>query len=136
MSKKVFILAHDIARRGAVDYVKNAPDGHMVTIQEPTRNLEQNAALWALLSEFSRQLSWPVNGQMVKLDPNDWKDLLTAAFRKETARVAMGMDGGMVMLGVSTSKMGKKEFSDFLQSCYAEAAHRGVFFEQYQRAAA
>lgn len=136
MTNQKFTLAHDLARQRAVEAVKSAPAGFFVTVQEPTRNLEQNAALWALLSEFSRQLQWPVNGKMVSLPPEDWKDLLTAAYRKETVRIAMGLDSGMVMLGVSTSKMGKKEFADFLTSCYAEAAMRGVVIEKDMRAAA
>lgn len=136
MSKQKFILAHDIARQRAIEAIKLAPAGFSVTVQEPSRNLEQNAALWALLSEFSRQLSWPVNGQMVKLEPEEWKDLLTAAFRQETARVAMGLNGGMVMLGARTSKMGKKEFSEFLEFVNATAVDRGVNVNQGMRSAA
>ena len=136
MTKQKFTLAHDLARQRAIEAVKSAPVGFCVTVQEPTRNLEQNAALWALLSEFSRQLQWPVNGQMVKLEAEEWKDLLTAAFRQETARVAMGLNGGMVMLGARTSKMGKKEFGEFLEFINATAAHRGVNVDQGMRAAA
>lgn len=136
MSKQKFILAHDIARQRAIEAVKSAPVGFSVTVQEPSRNLEQNAALWALLSEFGRQLLWPVNGQMVKLEPEEWKDLLTAAFRQETARVAMGLNGGMVMLGARTSKMGKKEFSEFLEFVNATAVDRGVNVDKGMRAAA
>lgn len=136
MTKQKFTLAHDLARQRAIEAVKSAPVGFCVTVQEPTRNLEQNAALWALLSEFSRQLQWPVNGQMVKLEAEEWKDLLTAAFRQETARVAMGLNGGMVMLGARTSKMGKKEFGEFLEFVNATAADRGVNVDQGMRVAA
>ena len=66
--KRTFILAHDEARRRAVAWVAQAPAGHVVTVQEPTRNLEQNALMWVLLQAFSDQLKWPVNGAMVKLD--------------------------------------------------------------------
>jgi hypothetical protein len=63
---------------------------------------------------------------MTKLSPEDWKDLLTAAYRRETQRVAMGLDGGMVMLGLRTSKMSKREFSEFLDFVHATAEDRGV----------
>jgi hypothetical protein len=63
---------------------------------------------------------------MCQLSPEEWKDILSAAFRRETVRVAMGLDGGMVMLGARTSTMGKKEFSEWLDFLNATAALRGV----------
>lgn len=126
---KRFILAHHEARRRAMAAVADAPDGHVVTVAEPTRTLEQNAAQWPILEAFSRQLVWPVNGQMVKMTPEEWKDVLTAAFRKETVRVAMGLDGGVVMLGLRTSGFGKGKFSDWLDFLNATAAIRGVELE-------
>lgn len=126
MSKQHFTLSHDLARRNAVAAVANAPAGYKVTVSEPSRSLDQNAAQWPILQAFSDQLTWPVNGQMVKMAPDDWKDLLTAAFKRETARVAMGLDGGMVMLGCRTSKLSKREFSEYLEFLHATAAARGV----------
>lgn len=126
MNKKQFILAHRTARANAVEFVANAPDGSVVEVREPSRNLAQNALLWSVLQAFSDQLDWPVNGRMTKLGPDDWKTVLSAAFRQETARVAMGLDGNVVMLGCSTSKMGKKEFSEFIEFVLVVAAERGV----------
>jgi hypothetical protein len=119
-----FVLVHPEARRRAIEAVQHAEHGHVVTIRPPTRSLEQNAAMWALLSEFSERLEWPVNGRMVKMDAEDWKHVLTAAFRQETARLAMGLSGGVVMLGSRTSKMTKREFSEFLEFINAVAAER------------
>lgn len=98
----------------------------VATVQEEARNSEQNALMWVLLQAFSEQLQWPVNGQMVKLAPEEWKDLLSAAYKRESQRVAMGIDGGMVMLGMRTSKMGKREFAEFIDFIHATAAIRGV----------
>jgi len=119
-----FQLSHAEARQRAADAVRTAQDGYVVTIKPPTRSLEQNAAMWALLSEFAERLEWPVNGRMVKMDAEDWKHVLTAAFRQETARLAMGLNGGVVMLGSRTSKMNKREFSEFLEFINAVAAER------------
>lgn len=121
-----FILAHAEARRRAIAAVSSAPDGYAVTVTEPTRNLEQNALLWVLLTAFSEQLLWPVNGSMVRLSPEDWKTLVTAAYRRESQRVAQGIDGGMVMLGMSTSKLGKREFAELIEFIQSVAADRGV----------
>jgi len=121
-----YILAHAEARRRAVQGVQDAPDGYVIRIDEPTRSIRANAAMWPILQAFSEQIEWPVNGKFCKLEPEEWKDLLTAAFTRETVRVAMGLDGGMVMLGLRTSKMGKKQFSEFLDFLHATAADRGV----------
>jgi len=124
--KRLFRLAHKEARRRAHEAIDTAPDGYIAVVQEPTRNLDQNAAQWPILQAFADQLQWPVNGAMVWMTPEEWKDVLTAAFRKESVRVAMGMDGGMVMLGSRTSEFGKKQFSDWLEFLNATAAARDV----------
>jgi hypothetical protein len=126
--KRVFHLgAHPQARGLALEAVRTAQDGLVVTVGDATRSLEANAAMWPILEAFSEQLEWPVNGRMVKLDAESWKDILSAAFRRESARLAMALDGaGVVMLGLRTSKMGKREFSEFLEFLHATAADRGV----------
>ncbi|MDR2365848.1 MAG: recombination protein NinB [Zoogloeaceae bacterium] len=129
METRRFFLAHDEARRRAVECVRFAPEGYQVMVKPQTRNLEQNAAMWALLSEFSEQLDWPVNGRMEKLEAEEWKAILTAAFRQETARLAMGLNGGVVMLGARTSRFTKREMSEFLEFLHSVAAERGVVLE-------
>lgn len=124
--KRKLVLLNDDIRLRAMEAVRDAPDGHSVTIAPPGRSLDQNSLLWPLLECFSQQLLWPVNGEMVKLEPSEWKDILTAAFRQESVRLAMGLSGGMVMLGLRTSKMTKHEFSEFIEFIYATATHRGV----------
>lgn len=131
--KQTYILAHNLARNRALEAVREAPVGFCVTVAEPTRSLEANAAQWPILQAFADQLKWPVNGSMESLTADEWKDILTAAFKRETVRVAMGLDGGMVMLGARTSQMGKREFSEWLEFLHSTAALRGVELE-YQEA--
>ena len=128
--KRIFVMAHDEARRRAVAAVVEAPAGWRVTVEPPKRNLDQNALLWVLLTAFAEQLEWPVNGRMVKLTADDWKDLLTAAYRRETQRVAMGIDGGMVMLGMRTSKLNKREFAELIEFIQSVAVDRGVELDE------
>jgi len=125
--KKRFVLIDRDRRQRCADWaLHSAPDGGPATFSEPTRTLEQNAAQWPILTAFSTQIMWPVNGHMVKMTEEEWKDVLTAAFRRETVRLAMGLDGGVVMLGQRTSGFGKREFSDWLEFLHATAAARGV----------
>ena len=127
MEKRIFILSHADARQRAIEAIRSAPDGFQVVIKGASRTLAQNATQWPILEAFERQLLWPVNGQMTYLTPEEWKDVLTAGFRRETARLAMGIDGrGVVMLGQRTSKFSKSEFSDWIEFLYATAASRGV----------
>lgn len=128
--RRTFILAHPEARRRALEWVMVAPDGYVVEVREQRRNLEQNAYLWVILQHFAEQLQWPVNGVMCKLSADDWKDLLSAAYKRESQRVACGIDGGMVMLGMRTSKMGRRAFAEFLEFVLSVAADRGVVIER------
>lgn len=123
---RTFPLVHAEARQRALDAVRTAPDGYVVRVQPATRSLEQNAAQWPLLEAFSQQLQWPVNGRLQSITADEFKDVLTAAFRRETVRLAMGLDGGVVMLGQRTSRFTKPEFSDWLEFLMSVAIDRGV----------
>ena len=98
----------------------------MVTIQKVTRTLAHNAVQWPILNAFSEQLLWPVNGAMAKLSGDEWKDILTAAYRQETTRIAQGLDGGMVMLGHKTREFKKDEWPEWMAFLESVAADRGV----------
>lgn len=97
-----------------------------LTIETERRSSEQNSAQWPILDAFAKQLQWPVNGHMVYMTADDWKDVLTAAFKREQVRLAAGLDGGFVMLGLRTSKMSKDVFGEWLDFLKATAALRGV----------
>ena len=121
--KQRYIMSHELARQRAIDAVRNAPAGYVVEIREPTRTLDQNALLWPLLTEVSRQVDW--YGQ--KLTEDEWKDVFTAGLRKQKA--VPGIDGGFVMVGSKTSRMNKREFSELVELIYAFGAERGVKFQ-------
>jgi hypothetical protein len=121
VSRQVFILAHETARIRAVAAVANAPAGYHVQVKPPTRTLDQNARLWAMLGDVSRQVDW--YGK--KLDAEDWKHVFSASLRK--LAVVPNIDGtGFVALGLSTSKMTKAELGDLMTLIEAFGAERGV----------
>lgn len=125
MSKQTFRLVHNQARQRAMQAIVAAPEGHVVTVSEPTRNLEQNARLWAMLTEVSRHVEW--YGK--KLAPEDWKNVFTASLKK--LEVVPNLDGtGFVALGQSSSQMSKREFSDLIELIYSFGAARGVEFNE------
>jgi hypothetical protein len=126
--KRVFILAHDIARQRAAQALREAPEGYAVTIGEVTRNLEQNAAQWPILRAYADQKPLLVNGVWEYVSKEEWKDVLTGAHKDELARVA-NYRGRMVILGKRTSKFGKGEFSDWLDWLNAAAVEDDVDLE-------
>lgn len=96
-----------------------------IVVDEPARSLEQNDRMWALLTDVSKQVQWPVDGRLQLLTPEDWKHIFSAGMKREQ-RVAQGIDGGFVMLGQRTSKMTKCELGDLMELISAFGAERGV----------
>lgn len=96
------------------------PDTYVMHVGPNTRSLEQNAKLWAMLNDVGRQVDW--YGQ--KLGPYDWKHIFTAALKK--ARCVPGLDGGVVVLGTSTSHMNKLEFSELIELILCFGAEHDV----------
>lgn len=123
--KKTLVLTGEAAKKAACREVIAAPLGYVVTIGEQTRTNDQNAKLWPLLSDVSKQVNWYGN----KLTPEEWKDVFSAALSKQ--KVVPGIDGGFVVCGSRTSKMGRKEFSDLLELITAFGAGKGVKWSEY-----
>lgn len=93
-------------------------------VSEPRRTLDQNSKLWPMLGDVSRQVQW--HGQYLK--DFDWKDIFTAALKRY--RAVPGIDGGIVLLGMRTSRMTKSEFSELVESIYAFGAEHGVVWSE------
>jgi len=94
----------------------------VLTLAPETRSLAQNARLWAMLGEISAQVDW--YGR--KLSPEEWKHVFSASLKKQD--VVPGLDGGFVVLGLSTSKMTRAEMSDLQTLMEAFGAQQGVKF--------
>lgn len=124
--KRVFILAHDTARRLAAAQCNLAPDGYVVEIKPPTRSLMQNNRLWSLLTDVSNQVVW--HGR--KLSSEEWKIVFSASLKRQD--VVPGLDGGFVALGLSTSKMTKKELSDLMDLISAFGVDHGVKWSEQE----
>lgn len=121
MQRRVLALNNPAARAAARSLIDHAPDGAVVIVQDQTRTTEQNALLWPLLQDVSRQVDW--YGR--RLSDEDWKHVFTASLSK--LDVVPNLDGtGFVALGKSTSSMGKRRFSELVELIYAFGAQRGV----------
>ncbi|NRP03276.1 recombination protein NinB [Stenotrophomonas maltophilia] len=116
------VLSHVVS--GINDWIKGAPV--QITLDEPKRTLDQNAAMWPALSDIAKQVPLVItrrDGSTRQATPYDWKDVLTAAFEEET-EWAPGLRGGVVMLGARTSKYSRRKMGDFLTFIHAEFSDR------------
>lgn len=98
-----------------------------VTVEElaPSRTVEQNAKLWSMLHDIAKQVKWPVDGLMQYMTEDDWKDILSAGLKKNQ-RVAQGVEGGFVILGVRTSKMKVGEMAELIEFIQYFGDEKGV----------
>ena len=121
-------LTSPAARQAAMRQISQAPEGYVCIVKEATRSLEQNARLWAMLTDVSNQVDW--YGQA--LTPEEWKCVLTAAMKKQ--KVVPGIDGGFVVVGARTSKMGVREMGELMELIEAFGAQQGVRFSAREAA--
>ena len=54
--KRTYKLVSDQVRAHCIDEIARAPLGKVVIVQDPTRTLEQNALMWAMLADISAQV--------------------------------------------------------------------------------
>ncbi|MFV8979829.1 recombination protein NinB [Serratia fonticola] len=134
MDKQVFYLRTPQIRQNLKAYIDNLqlnPDKPLaVTIQEPTRTLDQNARLWATLRDISEQVVWHDR----VLNSEQWKYIFTAALKKQEVVPNLAGDG-FVVLGQSTSKMKVGEMRDLIELMNAFGAERGVKWSEDSRLA-
>lgn len=117
-----FVMAHQEARRRAMQAVAAAPEGWVVQIKEPTRSGGQNAALHAMLTDIAARCEWIGR----KWDLEVWKRLLTAAWCRATGESIVmlpALDGqGVDIVFRRTSSLSKRECSDLLEFVHCWAA--------------
>lgn len=77
--RDTMVKAFEAAKALAVGY----PVEVIVRPVKSRRGLTSNAKMWAMLGDVSKQVQWPVNGVMQKLDADDWKSLITAATKQK-----------------------------------------------------
>jgi len=132
MSRALIILHRQSDRDRAASWVRQAPWGTRITFAEAKRSTEQNARMWAMLTEVARQVKW--HGQ--RLSADDWKLVFLAALKSEL-RMVPNLDGtGFVQLGRSSSDLSVAEMGDLMDLIAAFGAREGVTFNQPEQEAA
>lgn len=98
-----------------------APTGAVLTIAEAARSNDQNALMWALLSDVAR-----AKPEGRSMPTETWKCLFMQA-AGFSCRFEPGLDGeGVVPIGFKSSRLKKAEFSDLIEAIYEYGARHGV----------
>ena len=125
MTKRIWKLTGEVAKKAACREILAADEGHVVTLAEPTRNLEQSAKFHAMCGDIARQK--PFAGQMRK--PEQWKVLLVsghAVATKQGSEMVPGLEGEWCNLRESTASMGVKRMSSLIEYVIAYCAENGI----------
>jgi hypothetical protein len=131
MTRYLITLRDARARADAHRLIDAAPNGARVEVKAAKRSLDQNARMWAMLSDVARQVTW--HGQ--KLRPDDWKLIFLDGLKREL-RLAPNLDAdGFVHLGRSSSDLTKAEMSDLMELIAAFGAKHAVRFADDAEAA-
>jgi hypothetical protein len=114
----------DIARIMGYLHGTDLTKPKLVVIKDEKRPDISNRKMWAMLRDVSQQVDW--YGK--KLSDEDWKHVFSASVEKQ--RAVPGLDGGFVVLGISTRKQSQQWFSDLFEVMHAFGAEHGVRWTQ------
>jgi hypothetical protein len=137
MTRRVFFLAHTLARRNAMKAVADAPDGYMVVIGEPKRKDAQNAKMHAMIEEIAAQSQYAGKSW----DADDMKRILVDEFADELRKAGSPLhhdsrlipsENGtrIIQLGIQTSQFYVREAAAFIEFLYAWGTVRNVVFTE------
>jgi hypothetical protein len=107
-------------REHAKAEIDRAPDGYIVRIAAPTRSLDQNAKLWALLCDVAR--AEPL-GRMHT--PDEWKAIFMQATGWESAFLP-GLSGGFFPIGFRSSRLTVRQMADLITYIHAFCAEQRI----------
>lgn len=125
MSKRILKLTGNLARQAACRHVNEAPDGYVVTIAEPTRSLEANAKLHAVLSDVSRQAKYQGKKRSVEF----WKGLFVSGWQiavGEKPEIVPGIEGEFINIRESTTTLSPRRMASLIEYINAWSAMNEV----------
>lgn len=122
MSGQTVILSSKARRELASRMVWQAPEGAVLNVRDADRTADQNAKLWAMLSDISRAKP---DGR--RHTPDVWKALFMHACG-HAVQFEAGLDGSPFPIGFRSSRLSKWQMSELIEFIHAWAAERGVRF--------
>ena len=133
--KQQFCLINDNVKRNVVSFIESLPVDRrspiIIEAREESRSDKQNRLMWPLLKDLSDQVSW--YGE--KLDPAEWKDLITVLVSQmqspeKEQKAAPGINGGRVYFGVRTSQSSKRYMVEVIEAIFWFGTEHNVKFSE------
>lgn len=126
MSKQLFYLTTDLAKRNAIQAIASSPQNTVCEIKERKRTLDQNARLHAMFGDIAKQVAF--FGQ--KRDLETVKRLLVDAFARVKAEMGEPLPGhgytlpsldgqGIVQLGIQTRRLSVSHTAELIDYLFA-----------------
>lgn len=125
MSRAVIICDSAARREQAAAWALKAPQGTRIEFKAAKRTADQNARMWAMLTDIAGQVEWEGKKRRTKV----WKELFMDYLPREMETLP-ALDGTerRVPLGRSTSDLSKSEMSDLMTLIEKFGAENGVVF--------
>ena len=120
-----FWLINDRVRRNAIEAISNAPPNSIVSVGQPRRTADQNAKMWAMLTDVARAKP---GGRNWTIDT--WKDAFMHSLGHQVM-FAEGLDGsGPFPVGLRTSRLTVPQMIDLIDCIYAWGTEHGVLWTE------
>ena len=125
--KRTYKLVSDQVRAHCIDEIARAPLGKVVIVQDPTRTLEQNARLHAMLTDIARQAKYMGKPRSVEV----WKGIFVSGWAIATGQnpeIIPGLENEFIAIRESTATMSGKRLASVMEYIEAWAINEGVRF--------
>jgi len=125
VSDKIVSRLCEQTRQNLAQAFVNAPDGWFMTLQPPTRTLDQNAMLHGTFGAIAKQATW--HGR--RLNPVQWKTLMISAHAIATglgSDMVPGLEGEWVNIRESSAQMGVSRMSSLIEYVVAWCANNNI----------
>ena len=124
MSRVVAVLSSYNIRNRVINTIRKAPDGTIVEFHKPQRTLEQNAKMWAMLTEIAA--SGELRDQ--RWTPDQWKSIFMQSLG-HPVEVLPSLDGkSWFPVSLSSSRLSKEQMSEMIECMLAWGTQNGVKF--------
>ena len=118
------IIRGDVQRAIAKQLIDRAPIDAVVTFKPAARTMDQNAKLWAMLSDLSR-----AKPEGRTHTPEVWKAIFMHACAHEV-QFMMGINGEPFPVGFRSSRLSKAQMAELIEFIHAYGAQHGVRFSE------
>lgn len=123
-----FYLSSPLVKENALEAVRRAEKGMVVTVKKPTRSSQQNALMWALIHDLAA-----AKPEGRRWEPETWKAAMMHYLGHQVV-FAEGLGGtGPFPMGFRSSKLSVQQMTDLIDCIYAYGIEHGVEWKEVEQ---